>query len=76
MVKRTSGAARKAPAKRAGHRGSSVVVSEQERRHLIDDIAYFHAERYRPAEPGDCREEDRREAEAEIEAVLHRRRRS
>lgn len=53
---------------------AKVLVSGEERRRLIDDIAYFHAERFRPVEGPGIREEDRREAAAEIEAVLKRRR--
>jgi hypothetical protein len=47
-----------------------VAVSAEQRRHLIEDAAYFRAERYRPVEPGRYRKQDRRAAEAEIEAVL------
>lgn len=68
-VPRKAATERKRPVRR-----ETVVVSEQERRHLIDDIAYFHAERHRPVESDGCREQDRRQAEAEIEALLHRRR--
>jgi hypothetical protein len=50
----------------------SIVVSKEEQRHLIEDVAYFHAEHYRHVEPGQCREQDRREAEAEIKTVLKR----
>lgn len=64
-----------APRKRAARgKAAPVEVNDQERRHLVDDIAYFHAERYRPVAPGGCRDEDRAQAEAEIEAVLRRRR--
>ncbi|MGQ0525897.1 MAG: hypothetical protein ACT4P8_19820 [Betaproteobacteria bacterium] len=51
---------------------AAIVVSDEERRRLIEDIAYFHAERYRCVEPGKCREEDRRRAAAEVDAVLKR----
>lgn len=70
----------KAAAPKARGRGAksrpaaTVAVSEEERRRLIEDIAYFHAERYRCVEAGECREEDRRRAEAEVDAVLKRRR--
>jgi hypothetical protein len=47
-----------------------VAVTAEQRRHLIEDAAYFRAERYRPVEPGRYRKQDRRAAEAEIEAVL------
>jgi len=75
-------APRPAKRRRAGSPGgrssapgrARVVVKGEERRRLIDDIAYFHAERFRPVEGQGIREEDRREAAAEIEAVLRRRR--
>jgi hypothetical protein len=54
--------------------GSPVVVTEEERSHLIEDIAYFHAERYRVVGAGECRDEDRRRAAEEVDAVLKRRR--
>jgi hypothetical protein len=73
--------ARAKPAGKARTRGAksrrsaaAIAVSDEERRHLIEDIAYFHAERYRSVEPGECREEDRRRAAAEVDAVLKRRR--
>jgi hypothetical protein len=52
----------------------AIVVSKEEERHLIEDVAYFHAEHYRHIEPGQCREQDRRDAEAQIKAVIKRRR--
>ncbi len=52
----------------------AIVVSKEEQRHLIEDIAYFHAEHYRHSKPGQCREQDRRDAEAQIKAVIKRRR--
>ena len=51
---------------------AKIEVSAQERTHLIEDIAYFHAERFRQVEGAGCREEDRQEARTEIEAVLRR----
>lgn len=50
----------------------AIVVSKEEERHLIEDVAYFHAEHYRHVEPGQYREQDRRQAEGEIKAVLKR----
>ena len=49
-------------------------MTEEERSHLIEDIAYFHAERYRVVGAGECRDEDRRRAAEEVDAVLKRRR--
>ena len=51
---------------------SAVAVTDEERRRLIDDIAYFHAERYRDVGASGCRDEDRRCAAAEVDAVLKR----
>lgn len=59
------------PKPRAARR-DAIVVTDEERQHLIEDVAYFRAERYRRVEPGQYREEDRREVEAEIEAILKR----
>lgn len=66
---------RKSAAGRKGapRRGRAAIeVSEQERKRLIDDVAYFLAERYRCVESEGCREQDRRTAREEIEAVLKR----
>ena len=48
----------------------AIVVTAGQRRHLIEDAAYFRAERFRRIEPGNCRRKDLCEAEAEIESVL------
>ena len=52
--------------------GGAVVVSAEQRKCLIEDLAYFHAERYRHVERGRFREQDRREAEADVTAALQR----
>lgn len=52
----------------------AVKVTAEEERRLVEDIAYFHAERYRDVEPGEYREADRLRAESEIKAVLRKRR--
>lgn len=49
-----------------------IAVSDDQRQCLIEDIAYFRAEHFRRVEPGQCREEDRTAAKAEIETVLRR----
>lgn len=49
---------------------AKVVVTAEQRRRLIEDIAYFQAQCYRAVEPGGFREEDRRAAQAEIESLL------
>ena len=59
---------------RSRRSGTPIVVTEEERSRLIEDIAYFHAERYRVVGAGECRDEDRRRAAAEVDAVLKRRR--
>jgi len=48
----------------------AVVVGRAECRSLIEDVAFFRAACFRHVDPGNCREEDRRAAEAEIKAVL------
>ncbi len=50
--------------------GCGVRVDDEERRHLIDDCAFFRAERFRMAEPGSIRDEDVRKAAADVDAVL------
>lgn len=59
-----------APARRLG---TAVVITEEERKALVEDIAYFSADRYRCVKPGECREEDRRRAELEIDAIIKQR---
>lgn len=68
---------RKAPQRARGGKPetaapATVVVTAEQRRRLIEDIAYFQAQRYRAVEPGGFREEDRRAAEAEIESLLEK----
>jgi hypothetical protein len=53
-------------------RAAPISVTEDERKHLIADIAFFHAEQHRVVASGNCREDDRRRAEAEVDAVLKR----
>lgn len=64
---------RKRAAAPAPRRGAAVVITEEERSALVEDIAYFSAERYRCVKPGECREEDRRRAELEIDAIIKQR---
>lgn len=75
--KHVAAGGRKAPARAgakpaAGRPKKVIVVTEEQRRRLIEDAAYFRAERYRCVEPGDYREEDRCRAETEIETVIRR----
>ncbi|MDP2240614.1 MAG: hypothetical protein Q8K18_10705 [Burkholderiales bacterium] len=53
---------------------AAVAVTKEQRGHLIEDIAYFHADRYRAVGPGGFREEDRQAAETEIESLLEKKR--
>ena len=48
----------------------AITVTAEQRRHLVEDAAYFRAEQFRPVVPGRYRKQDRCAAEAEIEAVL------
>lgn len=57
----------------APRRGAAVAITEEERSALVEDIAYFSADRYRCVKPGECREEDRRRAELEVDAIIKRR---
>ncbi len=71
----------KAPRKKPARSGKlqtddtpAIVVTKEQRQHLIEDVAYFHAEHYRAVAPGGFREEDRQAAEAEIERLLEKKR--
>ena len=68
MSDRRSGRKTGATQKREG----GVAVSREERQHLIEDVAFFHAEHFRHVEPGKLREEDRAAAKDEIDSVLKR----
>ena len=74
VKKRVKTGKRKTAAKPATARGrkDTLVITDEQRRHLIEDAAYFRAERYRRVEPGKCRDEDRCEAGAELEIVIRR----
>ena len=70
------GARRLAPKPAAeSEAGRVVVVTAEQRQHLIEDVAFFHAERFRQIEPGNCRRQDLRDAEAETESVLKKHKR-
>jgi hypothetical protein len=47
-----------------------VVVEEEERRHLVEDCAFFRAARFRAARPGSYREQDLKAAAAAIDAAI------
>jgi hypothetical protein len=72
--RRTGAAAKKQAGE--GPRATEVRVEEDERRHLIEDCAFFRATQFRPVDPGGYREEDVRDVAKDIDAVLktHRQR--
>lgn len=53
-------------------RRQKISVAADERRHLIEACAFFRADHFRPAEPGEYRKQDLRDVAAEIDAVLKR----
>ena len=69
-MRKSAGAVR---ARRKGARGvSRPAIGSDERQHLIEACAFFHAEHFRPVEPGSYRAQDLKDATAEIDAVLKR----
>lgn len=74
-MKRKARAGGRRPARNRGARkaAGAVEVTPEEQERLVDDLAFFHAERYRRIGPGGYREEDRRAAEAEIRRLLKKR---
>jgi len=62
--------ARKVSARKKRQPETAVVVAKDERLALVEDVAFFRASRFREVDPGNCREEDRCAAEADIKAVL------
>lgn len=52
---------------------SRPAIGSDERQHLVEACAFFHAEHFRPVEPGSYRAQDLKDAAAEIDAVLKRR---
>jgi len=56
---------------KAGVRGKlSVIVEDEERRHLVEDCAFFRAARFRATEPGCYREQDLKAAVSAIDSVI------
>ena len=45
-------------------------IGNEERRHLVEACAFFHADRFRPVEPGTIRAQDLKDAATEIDGVL------
>jgi hypothetical protein len=74
LARRTGGRSR---GKRVvgGRRSAEIVVDEEERRHLIEDCAFFRAVRFRDLELGCVREQDLEAAAADIDAAIGLRRR-
>ena len=58
--------------KKKAHAAAKPAVGAEARRHLIEACAFFHADHFRPAQPGCYRQQDLAEAAAEIDAVLKR----
>ena len=58
---------------RAAKRRTPILVDADERRHLVEDCAFFRADHFRDAEPGTIRESDRLAAAAEIESAIGQR---
>jgi hypothetical protein len=67
-------AARTRPAGRSGakkSRSGDLAAGRNQVCHaLAECVAFFRASRFRDVAPGDCREEDRKAAEAMIRATL------
>ncbi len=53
-------------------KGAPVVIPDEQRTALVEDMAYFRAERLRGGEWSHFRKQDRLEAEAEIDALIRR----
>ena len=56
--------------KAPGKPRAKVIVTEEERRRLIEDCAFFCAERFREVKPGSIREQDLRDVAAKIDAAI------
>lgn len=77
MVSADSGRSRKKQAPETSRacrkRGVRLAIGYEERQHLVEACAFFHADQFRPAAPGSVRAQDLKNAAAEIDAVLKRR---
>ena len=63
--------ARKKTKRASGGAGrAAIAVDEEQRRHLIEDCAFFRADRFREAAPGSIREQDLKEVAVAIDAAL------
>jgi hypothetical protein len=76
MVTGGAGRGRKKQVPEAGREGrkarAKLAVDADARRHLVEACAFFRADHFRPAEPGSYRQQDLKQAAAEIDAVLKR----
>lgn len=76
MVTAGPGRSRKKKAAEAGRESRTMkprpAIAGEERQHLIEACAFFHADYFRPTEPGSVRAQDLKDAAAEIDAVLKR----
>lgn len=70
MVAHKAGVGVRAKAVSGAKACAEVIVREEERRHLVEDCAFFRAARFRAPEPGCYREQDLKVAETEINAVI------
>ena len=74
MVTRKPGMARRGKSVGARNPSGGILVEEEQRKHLIEDCAYFRAARFRPAGPGGYRRQDLQAAASAIDAVIKPRR--
>lgn len=70
MVARRMGGVSRGKAVAAG-RAAPILVDDEQRRHLVEDCAFFRAARFRVPEPGRYREQDLKAAAADIDAAIH-----
>lgn len=75
MVARKPDAGIRGKSAAAGSRCPAILVEDEQRKHLIEDCAFFRAAQFRAAEPGKLREQDLRAAAAVIDAAIKPRRR-
>lgn len=74
MVTRKPGMARRGKSVGARNPSKGVLVEEEQRKHLVEDCAFFYAARFRPDGPGGCRQQDLQAAAVAIDAVIKPRR--
>jgi hypothetical protein len=52
-----------------------IAVDDEEREHLVEACAFFRADRFRDADPGHLRAQDRKDVAVDIDAALGLRKR-